>query len=1469
MVAETTTEETDSAQTQRLRALAFAGGGFDTIMQMGVVHALLVSRGKAPDHVVGISAGAVNAAALAEVLQEGAGLAPDERLVARARRLRAILDTYLELPRSFGNAALPDAFEVNAKRPLKPLELPIHLPDERKSRAAASRSKAGLIRLFNDILSIDLTVGAATRVIRRILAFRQAEELPRPAPARDTIVFNSVFLWLLLGRHFVAVSEIFSALFVAAWSGEHRSIPHWGRSLLSRAFKVIRLKAFAKMLANRLSSEATTAGEAMQRPLSSYLSGALRVGLGGLVFAALWLVPLVLLLPPQTIVKSPLIPKVRHFEISGKMVREEAKFALETVADTIPKLSSSTIPEKVADLAVAFWRVIAIVGLWLWNAVGFRWVTIVGLVIPFVIAVQVERRYGIKRAAAFLGVWIVAISAFDWPRLIWIGALAVVFLAVGRGTGSIHRRIVKHYEISDALLSADILQSAIVHCFDQRYYGHAHISAIIEAALARAPGVGSPGDDVKIKLGKYLTGEPGIHVAPVAANIKNGDLEILGSHVPVVDALLAATAIIPFFPAKDLRSKTGDKAWYIDGLNVSNEPMQPLFRHLREAHAAQRAKYDQYKTVDIYPVSDVPVDEVLRQDGEYSTLVDVGLRALELKGFRDAAMERRLTRLYTRSLPSGKAFVEVPLTDPDDADEKRFFIHAGLFPIELEKPARVNQRLYQGAGPDDFKRILRETVADGCRASLEAMLPQTLNTADRHSRITEWLQDLFPIDWISEPLDDSRRDRLDVISRVLRHESFPQNVVTAAADAVNTLEGVAMKFEHERDVVDLHVTRGEFDALRAIIHPRCMDVIRDLVGTGKAAIPGSDAVKGPGLSEICRNCCLNRPDEKARRDRRRDDNYVAAADDLDMQRLRVIPSRSDWPQWPLEDSSDANPRPPQPASPPVTRTEPKPDPKPYADWLGSRSDRPLISLLFGGGVFRGVFHMGVMNALSEAGLEPDLVAGSSVGSIVAAMIASAFRAQKDDRHRRIASLAATFLAIDRLVLTDRLADFVRRFTLRAAEAEFSPRDVDRALRQFDSDDPKKFNRRIRKVAAGLERLFYFSPFELLDVIRSARNRETSSMATALIHDIQEFLERGGLGQEILGSESLSLLIQRHVVRGGELRRFASFREGSGNDRKIFFLATATNLVQGGLEILGAPWNDPNNDVLTEFGLLASSAFPAVFRPRQAWEVFVKTDRGDDKYVDGGTIDNLPLDAVARFLSEASKSDVVNRRHAVGDIPHLLFTASLEVNEAIHDVSDHQLEREATEFLSLMRRAGRFKYNRKIDAYSAVQRRLRAIRQHCGPQQGWESLNMHVIAVKPNWLCGTFGFHPMLGFKRRKQAQSIAHGCAATLAALHGTREKRKEWFDGWTTRPMEDKKELDFDPKAVRVHGASIELRPQMRTDGKCWFRGDVLCPFSSQATTRLNGRLPEEQHVKRKEIEELHRIYVECGDPATHRPAR
>lgn len=70
---------------------------------------------------------------------------------------------------------------------------------------------------------------------------------------------------------------------------------------------------------------------------------------------------------------------------------------------------------------------------------------------------------------------------------------------------------------------------------------------------------------------------------------------------------------------------------------------------------------------------------------------------------------------------------------------------------------------------------------------------------------------------------------------------------------------------------------------------------------------------------------------------------------------------------------------------------------------------PRIGLALGGGAARGFAHIGVIQVLEEAGIKPDLVTGTSAGSLVAALYAAG-RNGKD--------LAAQAMAMDESVLTD-------------------------------------------------------------------------------------------------------------------------------------------------------------------------------------------------------------------------------------------------------------------------------------------------------------------------------------------------------------------------------------------------------------------------------------------------------------------
>jgi len=95
------------------------------------------------------------------------------------------------------------------------------------------------------------------------------------------------------------------------------------------------------------------------------------------------------------------------------------------------------------------------------------------------------------------------------------------------------------------------------------------------------------------------------------------------------------------------------------------------------------------------------------------------------------------------------------------------------------------------------------------------------------------------------------------------------------------------------------------------------------------------------------------------------------------------------------------PRTPPAAPPPPVVVTPPPPPAP--------AKPPRIGLALGGGAARGFAHIGVIQVLEEAGIQADLVVGTSAGSLVAALYASG------KNGRELAGLAQS---IDEGAITD-------------------------------------------------------------------------------------------------------------------------------------------------------------------------------------------------------------------------------------------------------------------------------------------------------------------------------------------------------------------------------------------------------------------------------------------------------------------
>jgi predicted acylesterase/phospholipase RssA len=1012
--------------------------------------------------------------------------------------------------------------------------------------------------------------------------------------------------------------------------------------------------------------------------------------------------------------------------------------------------------------------------------------------------------------------WLVVAPKRFWA--IWVGMILIVLIFVdvvvrAHAAKELMRHLLERFDLADALLHAHPLRQLYVTLFDPDYYGIRDMDDILARALSDDLRPGEwQGRDRLLRDYQAVQRQPPIHVTLAAADVGKGELTSVPEETKVVNGLLAATAIVPLFPAQAV-----DGTLFIDGTNIANEPTTVLINYLRKrVEPAATALH-------IYSTSPLPTSRTALEDDppEHENLVDIAQRAMHLQRFRDATLERRLTEVHTRAIPAdGLAY---------QADH-RTYLRAWITPIEPDAPLQLNARVLK-ADKRERRRLIAEAVADGCRASLEVMVDRVAIGGTLPGQ-----ESVLPC-------------------RQAVHDHLSKRVLQLPADS------------ELRDWV-----------------------LRD--------IPGSKPEGGPGLPEVCEQCALRQRAHKEARDR-------GVAEDLVSPTPRSLVFRN-WkevgPPWPLEEEEET--------STPESKTDPHFEPYRSSYDLQSRDSlralgaaytadrtmapeqrragtpwprdretrrgdkRALVNLLFSGGVFRGVYQMGVLNALNEVRLRPDLVAGASVGSISAAMATRALTMDPTDPKRAalIARMCAAFLTIDELILTDRFADFVRSVTLRAAATRFSLRQADRLFRQYDASGAHRFNRDGRLTVAGIERLFYVSPFELLDLVEAIRGGKSDRLWSLLRDYSQKWLDRSGVGSEVLGAEPLGLLIDEYVVEPAALAVFGRSEDVPldwflAHDG-VYFLCTTTNVTSGRLEILGEQQLLGGNRRagLLE-ALLASSAFPGVFRPRAGWEI-MRGSESRDQYIDGGVIDNLPLDAVAQFLHASAVSGLIEARPQTAaangvslGVPHLVFSASLETRTP--RLSRRQLDALVGNWPALLKRAQQLRYNKKVELFAAAQRAVRSIwaerTSHAWSRPSpndWTPLDLEVIAVQPNWLCGTFAFHPMMGFRRRRQAASIAHGCATTLLELGRlfSDPVRSQWAVAWGIR-------ADDVPGNPPPRGDD-PIVPSDNGPGVCHFRPGKACPFSGDALRRLAAQTP----LRRELVSTLPLIYTLCGKAAVHR---
>jgi predicted acylesterase/phospholipase RssA len=1264
-------EAANVAAKRPYRVVSFPGAGLDTVLQMGVIHALLVTRRKAPDMVAGISVGAITAAALGEVFEASAGATAtaEEDEEVRVARFSELLEAFRNAPTTVLKGFFPDPLETNAAHALKPVELPRHFKEERDSRQESVTIRTGLIRLLNHLIKLKVSVKVFAQLCRVLMGWR-------------------------------AVSEA-----------------HWGQRWGKR---------------------------------------------GMLVFRLWWIVArniFALSMPVS------LIARVGLSEILGVNGRKQAK--------------GVEAGHIMFDRWVLFRRI--------W-AYGLR--LVLGSVPLFLLLVAVP-------VLLFLALSACSVIPLP-PRLAMSGwaDLAVALFIVGMLTGwlallsrkTIFGDLLKHYQIFTELGDSYALKEALVQNFDPAYYGEFDFDDNVRRALKHEKP--SPGGCANKKpLRAYDEAGPRrsrVRVMPLAANLRTGKIEAIPEETSIVDALMCACAVVPFFRAQTIK-KDGASVTFIDGSTVSNDPIVPVFEEAcRILCNEPEPRRDHLRIISV-PLLPLRQDHLSHQSEPYTGLVEVVLRARQLQRFQDMLLDKGLIDRVNRVLN------EKPATIRDENCEVETFLPTKVRLVAPDSLPDLSLRLMHAGSVGERRKLIDTAVADGCRAMIERLvtdaMPDTRTQEERR--------------FFLEP-DEEKPDEWP------HRDESNSATLRAAVDALRNAGSTITRADGR-----------EYVPCRKLI----------AAWGGMKPFPGGDSVSatnpnpGPGVSEVCSRCITCQKGTDA-----------SGSHEGELRQHVRLPR--------------------------LDRSPFLPDPKPAEVKKG-----PAVVFLFSGGVFRGVFQVGFSNAVSELGIQPDVVAGASVGSIIGALTGRVFeRPAAQDlvaRQRQTRRLAATFLTIDRFVLTDRFADFIRHFSIHAAAADFSPRDLDLIFRRYEKDSGFTYGHRARRVFSGMERLFHLSPFDMFELAQTFRAGKWQAAAKQIKKHAQEMADRYGVGLEVLGPEPLQQLIDGFVFDG-------KLSPGTRLDYFGFpLIGTTTNLTTGKLDILRStnPW-DPR---FTQ-SLLAGSAFPAVFRPRWSWEVYRHPEHVA-QYADGGIMDNLPLGAVVEYLWGKDAASRYERRPKV---PHLILTATLEPEKADWTAKE---DVEKLGWAKLNARATQLRYNGKIDKFQQGQRIIRRIIKERSDKGDPDvdspdlPLNLDVLAVKPQWLCGTFAFHPMLGFSRKKQTESIAHGCASTIGAVadHFDPDNTAHAIDADSLRKWAvgrgialDQLPERLDPErsgALRYGPARLSEIEQQQ--GACWFRRAdpqtgrrPICPFHPKSPAASEGGELDD---------ELHAIYLVCGRRKTH----
>ncbi|HLJ28108.1 MAG TPA: patatin-like phospholipase family protein [Candidatus Angelobacter sp.] len=521
------------------------------------------------------------------------------------------------------------------------------------------------------------------------------------------------------------------------------------------------------------------------------------------------------------------------------------------------------------------------------------------------------------------------------------------------------------------------------------------------------------------------------------------------------------------------------------------------------------------------------------------------------------------------------------------------------------------------------------------------------------------------------------------------------------------------------------------------------------------------------------------------------------------------------------------------------------------------SEEPRIVFVASGGVFRGPFHAGMVNAMLALDVKPDLVVGASVGTLVGAALAATLAATtRKDSLGVLGALADAFQQSDqRIAFTKTLKNAARELGIRSRSVDLAPYELRKKILEGTQSDPGF-------AVTG-------TPPVLIDAISDILlipHGETARIAaefvaghfTNALHLLvagvrNETLQRLDIVDAVMGA---SLLEPTARTLLGSMLGYDMFDSQPYQKSKIAIFGTSTDLRNEQPVLFGRYRFDRQSYDFVN-ACLASSAFPAVFAPRKEDQIFPGLGDPEKIFSDGGMFDNLPISPALEILTASQRSWIpksgTNPVAALGSRvqnPDLFITGSL-------DEIPSPSERVFDNLVSIKKRAGTLQNNVKILAFEEVTELVsghieflhRIVQAYTAQGRPVDEsylnglVNTALLSVYPadaEHLNGTFQFCDSMGRKPEVINRSMADGCFQTLATLAQSCNPKATSFRAKTVQNFISRKKI---PELIPITG------PRGKTEASD--RNGYYCPFfqRSVAGTAVRFSCPFSEIGQQKKV--------------------